>query len=191
MLDIGAGNASASKTKLLFPNCVYYGLDLNKDYGNTEADFKLMEDFYEMDLTQLDFSPLPDHFFDAIWIVHVIEHLHNGDAVIEGLLKKLKVGGYLYVEYPGEKSKSLPSMTGTLNYYDDATHVRLYSIPELKNLFERNHCKVLNSGFRRSWFYISVTPARAVLRLLRGKKITGNIFWDLMGFAEFLYVRKG
>lgn len=190
LLDIGAGNASATKTKSLFPDCTYYGLDLNKDYANTEADFRLMEEFYEMDLTKLEFSVLPDDFFDGIWIVHVIEHLYNGDAVIEGLLKKLKKGGYLYVEYPGQRSLSLPSMRGTLNYKDDPTHVRVYSIRELQKLFEKNNTKVIRSGFRRSLFYVSVTPARAVLRLLRGKRITGNIFWDMLGFAEYLYVRK-
>ena len=45
LLDIGAGNASASKTKALFPGCEYYGLDLNKDYANTEQDFRLMKEF--------------------------------------------------------------------------------------------------------------------------------------------------
>src|SRR5215203_3051235 len=97
MLDIGTGNHSASKTKSLFPNCEYYGLDLNKDYNNDEEDFKVMKDFYEMDLTELNFSSLPNKFFDAIWLVHVIEHLHNGDKVLEGLLKKLKPEGYMYV----------------------------------------------------------------------------------------------
>ena len=34
LLDIGAGNHSASKTKKWFPNCEYHGLDLNKNYNN-------------------------------------------------------------------------------------------------------------------------------------------------------------
>lgn len=190
LLDIGAGNASARKTRSLFPNCTYYGLDLNRAYGNTEEDFRLMEQFYEMDLTLLDFHLLPDHFFDAIWIVHVIEHLHNGDEVIKKLIDKLKPGGYMYVEYPGKKSTTLPSMKGTLNFKDDSTHVRLYSIPELKKLFESNHCQVISSGKRRSWFYVTVIPFRIGLRWIRNKSVTGNIFWDLLGFAEYVYVRK-
>lgn len=190
LLDIGAGNASASKTMSLFPNCHYYGLDLNKDYANTEADFRLMKEFYEMDLTKLEFSALPDHFFDAIWIVHVIEHLKNGDEVIELLLTKLKPGGFMYVEYPGQKSTRLPSMKGTLNFKDDNSHVRLYSIPELSKIFTENDCRIVSSGFRRSWFYVTVTPARIILRWLRGKAVTGNVFWDLLGFAEYLYVQK-
>src|SRR5437764_10751550 len=90
LLDIGAGNHSASKTKWLFPNCSYYGVDLNKNYNNDEKDFAAMESFFEMDLTKLQFQDIPDNNFDAICMVHVIEHLHNGDLVIEKLLSKLK-----------------------------------------------------------------------------------------------------
>ncbi|NBV95614.1 MAG: methyltransferase domain-containing protein, partial [Actinobacteria bacterium] len=72
----------------------------------------------------------PDNYFDGIWMVHVIEHLHNGDAVIQHLLPKLKSGGFLYIEYPGQKSTTLPSMHGTLNFKDDPTHVRVYSVNE-------------------------------------------------------------
>lgn len=190
MLDIGTGNHSASKTKSLFPACEYYGLDLNKDYNNDEEDFRVMKDFYEMDLTQLNFSSLPDDFFDAIWLVHVIEHLHNGDRVLEGLVKKLKPGGYLYIEYPGKRSTKLPSMYGTLNFKDDPSHVRLYSIKELQPLFLKNNCTVIRSGLRRGLFNATVTPGRIIFRWLRGKAVTGNIFWDLLGFAEYLWVRK-
>lgn len=190
LLDIGTGNHSASKTVSLFPNCEYYGLDLNKDYNNDPADFALMKDFYEMDLTRLDFQKLPDNYFDAILIVHVIEHLFNGDEVLKGLIRKLKPGGSMYVEYPGAKSKKLPSMKGTLNFHDDASHVRLYSVDELKTLFNANDCKVVSAGTRRSWFYTVVTPARIPLRWIRGKAVTGNVFWDLLGFAEFVWIRK-
>ena len=48
LLDVGAGNRSASKTMAVFPLCNYYGLDMdrNTDYGDN--DFKLMKDFYEL-----------------------------------------------------------------------------------------------------------------------------------------------
>ena len=190
MLDIGTGNHSASKTKSLFPNCEYYGLDLTRDYNNDEEDFRVMSGFYEMDLTHLDFSALPDNFFEAIWLVHVIEHLHNGDQVLQGLIKKLKPGGYLYVEYPGPKSTKLPSMRGNLNFKDDPTHVRFYSVAELTPLFTYNGCSVLQSGSRRGLFYAAITPMRVVLRWVRGKAVTGNVFWDLLGFAEFLWTRR-
>ena len=190
LLDIGAGNHSASKTLSLFPACAYYGVDMSKDYNNNEADFAAMKGFYEMDLTQLDFTSIPDAFFDGIWIVHVIEHLPNGEQVLEGLMTKLKPGGFMYVEYPGSKSTRLPKMHGTLNFYDDPTHVRIYTVADLSALFKKNGFTLLSSGTRRNWYFIFATPFRVVGHWLRGKKLIGNIFWDLLGFAEFLYVRK-
>jgi len=190
LLDVGVGNHSASKTVFLFTNCEYYGVDLDKDYNNSEEDFKVMKEFYEMDLTKLDFHLIPDNFFDGIWIAHVIEHLFNGDKVIEKLIQKLKPGGYMYVEYPGIKSTKLPSMNGTLNFYDDETHVRVYSVKELAEIFNKNGCKVLSSGTRRNLYFIIASPLRVIGHWLKGKKLIGNIFWDLLGFAEFVYAIK-
>ncbi len=190
LLDIGAGNHSASKTCFIFPNCEYYGLDLDRNYNNGPEDFAVMKDFYEMDLTKLDFSSIPNNYFDCMRMVHVIEHLHNGDKVLEGLLPKLKSGGYFYIEYPGQKSTKLPSMYGTLNFSDDPTHVRIYSVIELKNLFTSKKAEVLESGTRRNIYYISAMPFRIIKTWLQGKKLQGNIFWDLIGFAEYLWVKK-
>lgn len=190
LLDIGAGNHSATKTTSVFPNCEYHGVDMERDYNNSEQDFKAMKAFYEMDLTLLDFSSIPDSYFDGIWMVHVIEHLHNGDKVIEGLIKKLKPGGKMYVEYPGQKSTKLPSMYGTLNFYDDPTHVRIYSTTELSALFEAKGCRVLKKGMRRNGWFIAAMPIRIIGSFIRGKKLQGNIFWDLLGFAEYIWIEK-
>lgn len=149
-----------------------------------------MKAFYEMDLTRLEFGSIPDDYFDAVLMVHVIEHLYNGDEVIKGLLKKIKKGGYLYVEYPGEKSTRLPSMHGTLNFKDDPTHVRVYSVKELTSLFNSHGCQVLRSGIRRNPWFIAAMPFRIPWSWIRGKKLQGNIFWDVLGFAEFLWVKK-
>jgi SAM-dependent methyltransferase len=190
LLDIGAGNHSATKTKIVFPACEYHGVDMEKDYNNGEEDFAVMKSFYEMDLTKLDFASIPENNFDGIWMVHVIEHLFNGDKVIKGLLPKLKSGGYMYIEYPGIKSTTLPSMYGTLNFKDDPTHVRLYSTKELTTLFETNNCKVLKGGTRRNVWYMLAMPFRMVNYAVRGKKINANVFWDITGFAEYIYIQK-
>lgn len=190
LLDIGSGNHSASKTLRVFPNCTYHGVDLVKAFNNDERDYAAMAAFYQMDLTRLDFAVIPDNYFDAINMVHVIEHLFNGDEVIKGLLPKLKSGGYLYVEYPGQKSTTLPSMEGTLNFKDDDTHVRIYTVAELTKLFTENNCMVLKSGIRRNGWFMMAMPFRIMGRWLQGKKLIGNIFWDVLGFAEFVWVRK-
>jgi SAM-dependent methyltransferase len=190
LLDVGAGNHSASRITRLFPQCKYYGLDIDKNYNNSEADFACMTGFYETDLTKLDYSHIPDAFFDGIWMAHVIEHLYNGDEVVAHLLPKLKPGGYFYIEYPGKKSLHLPSMKGTLNFKDDPTHVRVYSVAELKKIFEQGKCRVKACGTRRNWVYIITMPLRAVQSLVKNGHVEGNVLWDLLGFAEYLWVQK-
>lgn len=189
LLDIGAGNHSASKYVEVFPNCEYHGVDLDKTYNNDARDFSKMKAFYEMDLTKLEFDCIPDNYFDFIMMAHIIEHLHNGDEVIKGLLPKLKKGGHIYIEYPGQKSTTLPSMKGTLNFYDDDTHVRIYSVSELKSLLE-NEFHILKSGIRKNLAFLIAMPFKIILSALKGKRPEGPVFWDLLGFAEYVFARK-
>jgi len=191
LLDVGAGNHSPSKTVRLFPQCEYHGLDLSKDERYNAADEAALAGFYVMDLTALQFEAIPDAYFDYINIAHVIEHLHNGDAVLRGLAKKLKSGGHIYIEYPGQRSTRLPSMHNTLNFYDDATHVRVYTVPEVESVLKGEGFRVLASGTRRSWSYILAIPARVLQAWIGRKKVQGNVFWDLLGFAEYVFARKG
>jgi trans-aconitate methyltransferase len=190
LLDIGAGNNSAKKTKLNFPNCEYYGVDISKDYNNADDNFSLMKDFYELDLTKLAYENIPENHFDYIQMAHIIEHLYNGDEVIKHLIPKLKIGGYIYIEYPGIKSTKLPSMHGTLNFYDDASHVRIYSVREIEALLLNNNFEIVKSGTRRNWIYIFAMPARIIVSLLKTGKLEGNHFWDILGFAEYIFAQK-
>lgn len=199
ILDVGAGNHSASKTKKLFPNCEYHGID-HETYNNDRNDFFAMDDFYKINLTLLQFKSIPDNYFDFIRMSHVIEHLYNGDKVIEHLIPKLKSGGFIYIEYPGMKSTKLPHMDGSLNFYDDPTHVRVYSVRELTDLFKNNNFSVISSGTRRNLIFLAAMPFRIIkslirvdpmsLFLLKRGKLNGNIFWDLLGFSEYVYAQK-
>ncbi len=190
LLDIGAGNHSASKTKKWFPNCEYHGLDLNKNYNNDENDFKLMQSFYELNLEDLNLDSVPNAHFDFIMMAHVIEHLKNGEDVLVKLLAKLKPGGYLYVEYPGIRSTRLPRMKGTLNFFDDETHVRVYSLTELYNLFLKNNTEIIKGGTRRYMPNILMMPLKVIHNLIKYGKILPSIFWDFFGFAEFILIKK-
>lgn len=190
LLDIGAGNHSASKTKKWFPKCEYSGVDLDKNYNNDENDFKLMKTFYEIDLESLAFDEIPNGYFDFIMMAHVIEHLKNGDEVVAELLTKLKPGGYFYLEYPSMRSTRLPRMEGTLNYFDDPTHVRIFSLRQLYNLFMQNNCTIIKGGRRTHWPNILMMPFKIPHNLIKYKKIMPSIFWDFLGFADYVLARK-
>lgn len=190
LLDIGAGNHSASKTKKWYPEAVYHGVDLDKTYNNDENDLRQMHAFYEMNLEDLQFDVIPENHFDFIMCAHVIEHLKNGDQVLEKLLSKIKPGGYLYVEFPGYRSTQLPSMYGTLNFFDDHTHVRIYSVRELMNLFMRHGMKVMAGGTRRHVPTMLLMPLKIFHNLMVYKKVLASILWDYFGFAEFALIQK-
>lgn len=190
LLDIGAGNKSATNTKKWFPNCEYHGVDRDRTYNNNEEDFQLMEKFFEIDLTTLQFDNIPNGYYDAIMMAHVIEHLPNGDEVITHLIPKLRPGGHIYVEYPGYKSTKLPSKKGTLNYYDDPTHVRIYTQVELYNLFMKEDCIPLKGGTRRDIQNILLIPIKLIHNKIKYGYVMGSVFWDLLGFAEFVLAKK-
>lgn len=190
LLDVGSGNKSATDFKTYFPNGKYHGIDIVRDYNYEPEDFDQMEAFYEMDLEALAFDAIPDNHFDAILMAHIIEHLKNGDEVIRKMSSKLKSGGVIYIEYPGEKSTKLPSRKGTLNFYDDDTHVRVYSVPEVTSVLEESGFNVLSGGTRRSWRNIFMMPIKFIHNRLKYGYIMASVFWDWYGFAEYVWARK-
>ncbi len=190
MLDVGSGNHSARLAKQWFPACRYTGIDLTRDYNNDAEDFACMEEFFELDLTTLDFRRIPDLAYDVILMAHVVEHLLNGDQVIRGLIPKLRPGGVLYVEYPGPRSLRLPSRPGCLNFHDDPTHVRMYSLAEITGLLRRAGLEIVEAGTRRDARAIALLPLRALKSKLDHGYVAGGVFWDLLGFAEYVIAHK-
>lgn len=189
LLDVGSANRSPSKAAWLFPRIEYHGLDLSQE-GYGPEDRQAMKKFFQIDLCTLHYEAIEDQAYDYINMSHIIEHLPNGEEVLAHLAPKLKSGGYLYIEYPGEKSTRLPSRPGTLNFHDDPTHQRVYSVGLISRTLEEQGFEILDSGTRKSWAYILAMPFQVLRYGLRGQKAPGPIFWDWMGFAEFVYARK-
>ena len=190
ILDIGSGSHSASITKKWIPGVHYTGVDKNKMYDNDKRDIDSMDDFIELDLALLDFEKIPGNTYDVIIMSHVIEHLYNGNKVIEGLIPKLKEGGILYIEFPSEKSISFPSMRETLNFFDDPTHCRIYTLYEICNLLMNNHFKILKARRRRSLTNILLIPIKVIIQSITKGYIRAGVFWDLFGFANYVIAKK-
>jgi len=191
VLDIGSGSHSSTITKKWWPNCHYTGVDRDVSYDNTEEDVQNMDEFFQLDLTALDYSQIPDDTYDVIIMSHVIEHLYNGDKVLPLLFKKLKKGGLFYIEFPCEASASFPSKKETLNFFDDDTHVRIWSIKEVANIFMNEGFNVKMAGKNRSWINIALMPIKIPLQLLTKGYVRGGVYWDWYGFADYLIAEKG
>lgn len=190
ILDIGCGSHSSTLSKKIFPNCFYSGVDRDQHYDNNEEDIQNMDAFFKKDLTQINFQNIPDQEYDVIIMSHIIEHLDNGDEVVKALIPKLKYGGYFYLEFPTPDSVNFPSKKGTLNFYDDDTHCRLYSIQELSNVLENQGLSIESSGKNRRWINIALMPIKIPLQLIINGYVQGGVYWDWYGFADFVFGKK-
>lgn len=192
ILDVGCGNHSAFRTKKYYPNCIYYGLDRDKNYNNDVTDFKAMERFYEVDLSRNanNLKTVPNDFFDCMILSHIIEHLINGKKVLLNCLPKLKNGGIIYIEFPSPRSVYLPSMRGTLNFYDDPSHKKIYQIKEIESLLKSKNFSIIKSGVRRSPKRILFLPIYLLGSLINTRSISGHVFWDILGFANYIIAKK-
>jgi SAM-dependent methyltransferase len=186
LLDVGCGNHSPKQTRKWFPKCRYSGID-RELYNLDESDLAAMTTFFRIDLQRESLSAVPDRAYDVILFSHVIEHLTNGLEVLADLAGKLAPGGRLYVEFPSERSLRLPSMKGTLNFHDDPTHVRLYTVAEVRGALEGRGLEILRAGRRRDLAHIVLCPVHLLYNLIKNRRLSAAALWDLLGFADYVY----
>ncbi len=192
VLDVGCGNHAPSKFKRYFPEIQYLGVDRSLSYNLDDDDFSLMNKFFKINLDNLsELKMLPNNYFDCILVVHVIEHLRHPLDVIKGLIKKLKKGGFLYLEYPSQKSAFLPRMRppffqSSLNFHDDPSHICVPDTMKIVSLINESDCRTLQYGARRSWKRIMLLPLYLINSIYCFHKIDGGVFWDVLGFADYI-----
>src|ERR1700676_2381283 len=80
ILDIGCGSDMPGIAARAFPRCVYHGVDIADP--KSEA-LRHIDQFFRLDLTTTDFAEIPNSFYDAILMSHVVEHIMNGENVIQ------------------------------------------------------------------------------------------------------------
>jgi SAM-dependent methyltransferase len=81
--------------------------------------------------------------FDAVSLIHVLEHIEDVDGFLGGVRKKLLKGGYLFVEVPDS------SEFGVLKKNHDefnSCHVAFYDMGSLYRVLKRNGFNPIDSG---------------------------------------------
>lgn len=193
LLDVGVAHDSVFITKKWFPKCHYYGLDFT-DKFLSPAEKAGIDKLFLANLDKDTLDDIPDGFFDVIVMAHVIEHLQNGLDAVDKLCRKLKPGGYFYLEFPSPKSLSLPSTTHQgMHFCDEPTHVKLYHFIDVANVLLKNGFWNIRGGRRRDWQRMMLAPLTFPLQLfslLTKGKLHGIGLWDLAGFADFVYGEK-
>lgn len=196
ILDVGCGNNSPSITKRWFPKCRYFGVD-KEVYNLTSEDLKLMDRFFKINLDNYEElkQQIEKNEFNLIIMSHVIEHLQSPEQVVATLAKKLKENGILYVEFPSPQSVHFPRMKtlrgnhGTVNFYDDLTHLRVFTHAEIAQMLSACGLKVVRSGIFRNFVKIAVSPLGVLLRALgfyKNRPIVPIGLWDILGFRAYV-----
>jgi SAM-dependent methyltransferase len=188
VLDVGCGHLSCDTFRAYYPAAEYHGVD--KRLNDEPEHYQKMDQFFDVDLDSGNLSSIPGDAYDAIVFSHTIEHLHSGHEVLAELVKKLKLGGYLYVEFPAVESMYFPSGEGTLNFFDDPTHIRLYDTKEIANILLAQDVRILGAGKATTWIRrLLITPAGIlynIYHVLRFRKLSAKGLLDAFGFARYV-----
>jgi len=186
-LDIGCGNSSPLRFAYMFDkNYNYYGLD-REEYNIRTAD-KSIGKIYSIDLEKQNIKEiLKNTKFSIINFTHVIEHLNNGYDVISQLREIQPKGGLLYIETPSPESITFKSTgSGTLNFFDDASHKKVYPIDEIEKILIKNNYKIIKKGKRKDYRMLIIFPIAIIIFILIRKPVYGTFLWDIKGFANYI-----
>lgn len=93
--DFGSGNNSAFIFKNYYPYSTYTGVNREKTYHNNEDDYRCMDCFIQCDLAKESILTKTEKKYDLIIMSYIIEHLKNGEQVIEDAVELLKEGGII------------------------------------------------------------------------------------------------
>ena len=189
ILDVGCGNESPLRTKVLRPDSRYIGVDVT-DYNQTSQEH--MDEYAlckpsEFNATLARYRGTAD----AVISSHNIEHCDYPEETLELMVDALRPGGHLFIAWPCEASVDFPSRQGTLNFHDDPTHQ--HDVPPYRMVRDSlaGSLDVVRES-RRSRppvpFAIGafLEPVSAVSKRVMPLRST----WALYGFESIIWARK-
>lgn len=185
LLDLGSSDGETLRhMSELRPDLRLYAAD---KFGKPEAYPKGCE-FRRLDFVT-EQLPWPNQTFDAITCMHVVEHLEKLDLIFQEVARVLKPGGRVYFETPHPKTLDLPSAKGeyTWNFYDDPTHVRVVSGPELHDRARAVGMNVESTGISRNLLFAAAYPFSFLLRGAK-QRFTTRGHW--LGWTTYLVAAR-
>lgn len=195
LLDVGAG-----------PGGIYYfkqsGLPVRDDMKLYAIDvskgvrFDKYDGYQLCDLNREDIK-YEENSFDAVLMSHVLEHLNDEIKTMQQINRVLKNDGRVYIEVPTPETLNYPPRerfldsginTSTINFFDDHSHVKTYSMDELITLLKTNGFTILESGiidnqyledelFTHGWFN-------------NDQETTTYSLWSKLKFAQYVVGQK-
>ena len=193
LLDVGCGNDSSYYIKTRFPDILYTGIDV-EDSGEYYHGMPNLADHYIITSPEnfADKILELDNKFDTVISSHNLEHCIDRNKVLLAIAKALKIGGYLYLSFPTEKSIYFPGpRNGSLNYYDDCTHKDVP--PNFNETIEKlksNGMKILfsNRSYKPFFYYFHGMLLEGKSK--REKKVYNPATWAYYGFEAIIWAQK-
>lgn len=189
LLDVGCGNESVKYIKEICPKISYTGLDVG-DYCQSETSIKMIDNYIVVKPEKFaaELEKMKDSF-DVVISSHNIEHCNEPYRCVTAIANALKSGGKLYFSFPSEKSATLPSRGGTLNFYDDASHTWLPDFDWIVKELKRCNMSI-------EYASCNYSPIGLKLRGLRNERMsrkTNRVLdgtWALYGFESIIWAKK-
>lgn len=190
IIDIGCGNDSPQKIKSVKKDCYYVGIDVG-DY-NINKHSKDMADGYILTTSECfadEIRKAGEVYagFNAVISAHNLEHCEKPTETLLAIFSVLDKGGKLFLAFPSEASIDFPSRVGTLNFYDDKTHIYLPDFNKIQRMLLDNGFKILFSTPQHKPFLKNCLGR--ILDLIIKKRIT-PFTWAHYGFEAIIWAEK-
>ena len=189
LLDVGCGNNSAELIKGIRPNIYYTGIDIG-DYNQTKQSLGMIDDYHVVEPERFsDEMESLENTQDVVISNHNIEHTNEPEKCLIAMAKSLKKGGRIYMAFPSEKSVLFPHRGGTLNFYDDATHVNVMDFKKTCEILKENGIKItFATPGMRGWYLKRIGEYNEGLSIAMDKVLLGT--WDYWGFEAIIWGKK-
>lgn len=190
ILDVGCGNNSPRRVKNAKPNSYYVGIDI-ADYNQKINPSNYADEYIVTNSDEFTESILKiEKNFDAIISRHNIEHCEKRFETLKAMISKLNNEGKIFLSFPSEESKFFPSRNGTLNYFDDKTHIA--EPPDFKitlSIIKEFNLKIIyaNKKYQPKLLKIIGFLIEPISRL-RNKVMIGT--WENYGFEAIIIAKK-
>jgi SAM-dependent methyltransferase len=191
LIDVGCGNNSPAICKALRSDVFYVGVDI-KDYNQPSPATESADEYILVPRNRFwrQIASMEARF-DAAISAHNLEHCDEPVQTLRAVLRSIKPGGSLYLSFPCEASMAFPRRSGTLNFYDDPTHLRCPRLADVLTMLESEHFQVdfLAERYRPSALVVLgllLEPISAALR----RTMPLGCTWALYGFETVIWARR-
>ncbi|OYQ37162.1 hypothetical protein CHU95_02105 [Niveispirillum lacus] len=185
VLDIGGTGIDSHLAARYLPRCRFTALNIIEPDSMAPG-----AEFLRTDLDREGLSTVQGRRFDYVICSHTIEHLVKGTDLLTEMAALVADGGYLYLEWPSERSQRFPLRGRGLNFHDDPTHVTLISLEKAVASLEMAGLFILSAGPRRNRWRQVLAPLLLPRSWVKHGRFVLYDFWDWTGYADHICARR-